>query len=61
MPTKYVVTEFKNGDQGTPIYETMVLQEARDMVLNLIQKPGKPRVLVIIREEGFPSSIQKWV
>lgn len=57
MPTKYVVTEFKDG-QGTPIYETMVLQEARDMVLNLIQRQS--RVLVIIREAGFPSSMQRW-
>ena len=58
MPTKYVVTEFKDG-KGTPIYETMVLEEARDMVLNQIRR--KSRTLLIIREEGFPSSMQRWV
>lgn len=57
MPTKYVVTEFKDG-KGTPIYETMVLQEARDMVLNQIRRQS--RILVIIREEGFPNSMKKW-
>lgn len=57
MPTKYVVTEFKDG-QSIPIYETMVLAEARDMVLNQIRR--KSRILVIIRKAGFPSSMQKW-
>ncbi len=59
MPTKYVVTEFKDG-KGTSVYETMVLQEARDMVLNQMRRKSS-RILVIIREEGFPNSIQKWV